>query len=88
MKLEVGKVYRVMRGGALCVSPFLGCLVRVEKLGHEPEERGWEKGKGEKWAWARRLDSGEAQWFYENELREVSAIDALAEIVRPGRTKA
>jgi len=80
MKLEVGKVYRVMRGGALCVSGFVGCLVRVEKLGHEPE--------GEKWAWARRLNSGEAQWFYENELREVSAIDALAEIVRPGRTKA
>jgi len=46
--------------------------------------RGWEKGTGEKWAWVRRLTGGEAQWFYESELREVSAVDALAEIARSG----
>jgi len=84
MKLKPGRVYRVVRASAMSVRGYVGNLVRIERVGHEPEDRGWEKGTGEKWAWVRRLTGGEAQWFYESELREVSAVDALAEIARSG----
>lgn len=77
LRLKVGTVYRVHAN-----APYhAGCLVQVESLGLEPEERGWTKGKGESWAFARKVgDYDSTQWFYESELEEASAIDQLAAV--------